>query len=128
MRKAPVIELSSEERQWLEQRASSRVSSVRLAERCRLVILAADGKNNGQIAAELGMDQMKVGRWRTRFAIQGRPGIESEAKGRGRKPTYSAETVQWVVKKTTTETPKGATHWSRSLMAREVNISDSDDR
>jgi transposase len=125
MRKAPAIQISSEDRQWLERGASSRVSSVRLAERCRVVLLAADGKNNGQIAEELRMDKMTVGRWRTRFAARGRSGIEAEAKGRGRKATYSSEMVQLVVKKTTTEAPKGATHWSRALMAREVKMSDS---
>lgn len=125
MRKAPLVELNLEDRQWLAQSAASSVSSVRLAERCRVVLLAAEGKTNEHISAELGMDRMKVGRWRERFAAKGRDGIESEAKGRGCKPTYSQELIQLIVKKTTTETPQGATHWSRSLMAKALGISDS---
>ena len=125
MRKAPVIELNPEDRQWLVSCTTSPISSVRLSERCRVVLLAAEGKSNDQISAELRMNRLKVGRWRGRFAAKGRAGIETELKGRGRKATYSPEIVQSIIKKTTTETPKGATHWSRSLMAKELNISDS---
>lgn len=125
MRKAPVIKLSSEDAQWLTRSAASRLSSVRLAERCRVVLLAAEGKTNEQISAELGMERIKVGRWRARFAAQGRPGIESDAPGRGRKPTYSAEDIRVVIERTTMEKPKGATCWSRSLMAKDTGISDS---
>ena len=58
MRKAPIIELSSEDRQWLERSAASRISSVRLAERCRVVAEGAGGAAlaavmNGALAAKL---------------------------------------------------------------------------
>jgi hypothetical protein len=54
MRVAPPIALTSEQREELEQCARARLLSVRLVERARIVLLAAAGKQDKDIAAELG--------------------------------------------------------------------------
>ena len=125
MRRAPVIELSEDDRKWLEQQTRSGLTAVRLAERCRIVLLAAAGKSNEQIGLRLQISRIKAGRWRGRFFAQGRSGIQADAPGRGRKPTYPPELVKRVVRKTTSQAPVGATHWSRSLMAKAMDLSDS---
>jgi len=76
MRVAPVINLNDPERRKLERIIKSRSASERLIERSRIVLLASQGLNNLQIAEQIGIDMMKVGRWRTRFANAGFLGIE----------------------------------------------------
>ncbi|MEW8015273.1 MAG: helix-turn-helix domain-containing protein [Candidatus Sedimenticola endophacoides] len=67
MRVAVSIELKDEERQLLERLSRSRSTSVRLAERSRIVLLAAQKKTNGKIAEELEISRQKAGRWRDRY-------------------------------------------------------------
>ena len=78
MRVAAEIALSKEERRRLETWASTRSTSVRLRERARIVLMAAEGMTNKEIAAELQVDANKVGRWRSRVAKEGMPSIEKE--------------------------------------------------
>jgi transposase len=125
MRTAPRVELSVEDRAWLEKVSRSRVEAVRLSERALIVLMAAEGKTNRKIGMSLGITEGKVARWRGRFIDQGRAGIEQDAPGRGRKPTYPPEIVSMVVRRTTRQKPKAATHWSRRTMARATDLSPS---
>lgn len=123
MRVAPAVELTDPDREWLQRQSRSGVAARRLGERCRIVLLAAAGKTNEQIAKKLGVTRQKAGRWRTRFSETGRAGIEADAPGRGRKPTYPEELRKLAVRKTTQETPPNATHWSLSSMAKALQVS-----
>ena len=64
MRIAPAIELTSQQRAKLEALRRGRSSAVRARERAAIILLAADGLENQEIARQLGQDKMKVGRWR----------------------------------------------------------------
>jgi hypothetical protein len=64
MRVAPEIELTDEERVELSKLARSQLSSVRLVQRARIVLLAADGMQNKGIAQQLGVGRVQVSRWR----------------------------------------------------------------
>ena len=75
MRIAAAIVLSEEERQVLAKLARSNTASVRSARRARIVLMAADGMDNTQIAAELGVGRVGVGRWRDRYLEEGRQGF-----------------------------------------------------
>src|SRR5215216_4847229 len=123
MRIAPRVELSDEDRSWLEKVSRSRVEAVRLSERALIVLPAADGKTNREIGMSLGITEEKAARWRGRFNDQGRTGIEQDAPGRGRKPAYPPEIVSMVVRRTTRQKPEAATHWSRRVMARASELS-----
>ena len=68
MRTAPLIELSLEQRTALERLARQRSKPARLIERARIVLLAADGLENKQIAKRMRMTPEKVARWRSRFS------------------------------------------------------------
>jgi transposase len=94
-------------------------------QRAQIVLRAADGQRNQQIAAELGLDPGLVGRWRSRFAVQGLAGIEKDAPGRGRKATAQAAVARLIVETTTQERPANATHWSVRTMAEAVGTSPS---
>ena len=125
MRTAPRVELSTDERAWLEKVSRSRVESVRLSERALIVLMAAEGKTNREIGPSLGITEEKAARWRGRFLEQGRTGLEQDAPGRGRKPTYPPEIISMVVRRTTRQKPEAATHWSRRLMASATDLSAS---
>ena len=87
--------------------------------------MAAEGMNNKTIATKLGIDQPQVGRWRTRFIELGLPGIEKDASRPGRIKALSPEKQSEVIHKSLHTKPRGATNWSRSLMAKEVGISET---
>ncbi|HEV7669096.1 MAG TPA: IS630 family transposase [Thermoanaerobaculia bacterium] len=123
MRVAPEILLSPEESQQLEKFARGRSTPARLVQRAQIVLLASEGKENREIASELGIVRHTVGRWRSRYAQLGLAGIEKDSPRSGRLPTITEEVIQEVVRKTTQETPSGATHWSTRSMAKATGLS-----
>ena len=125
MRIAPEITVTEQQRQILDKWARGRSTPVRLMQRAKIVLLAAEGKQNKQIVAELHLDPGLVGRWRRRFAQQGLAGIEKDAPGRGRKPTARAAVARKIVQVTTQQRPADATHWSTRSLARHLGISRS---
>jgi len=68
MRRACAITLTDEDRATLERWSRSRSTEVRLVERARIVLVAAEGRENKDIATELHITCATVGRWRDRFA------------------------------------------------------------
>jgi len=125
MRVARTIELNSSEKTRLTTLSKGRRTSVRLAERLKIILLAAEGKDNQQIGETLGITRQKAGRWRLRYAESGLAGIEKDAPRPGRYPKYDHAVVEEVVGKTLHEKPSNATHWSRSSMAKATGLSDS---
>jgi transposase len=123
MRKAPEIVLTSEERETLTVWARGRSVPVRLAERATIVLAAADGGENKDIARRLGFGENKVGRWRGRFAERRVAGIESDLPRAGRRP--DAETFRRVLDATTRTKPEAATHWSTRTLAERLGTSAS---
>ena len=129
MRVAPRIVLSKQEKRTLEKWASTRSTSVRMRERARIVLMAAEGMTNKSIAAQLGMDTNKVGRWRSRVAAEGTACIGKErprgANHGGKNTEVQAQLRSKVIEATTQTTPKDATHWSCRSMARHLGTTHS---
>jgi len=123
MKTAPVINLSDAERKTLATWSRGRSTQARRVLRAKIVLLAAEGKTNETIAAELGTSKPTVGRWRSRFARLRIAGIEKDAPRPGRTPALTAETVDLIVRKTTQEKPGASTHWSTRSMAKAVGVS-----
>lgn len=123
MRIAVEISLSEDEIHQLARFSKSRSVSVRLAERSQIVLLAAKGLTNEQIAEQLGISRQKAGRWRQRYAEGGLACIEKDAPRPGRKPRISQGTIEQVIEWTTQTKPDNATHWSQQLMADKAGIS-----
>lgn len=78
MRVAPKIELTDEERAALTKLWRSGLTSVRLAQRARIILLADQGLNNKDIAAQLGIGRMQPARWRERYLQGGIKAIERD--------------------------------------------------
>jgi transposase len=123
MRVAAPIVLNPEQKRELEQCARARSLSARLVERARIVLLAAAGKQDKEVAEELGITAHKAARWRQRFLSAGMVGLEKDAPRSGRTPTISPAKVKQVIHKTTQEKPAHATHWSTRTMAAAVGLS-----
>jgi transposase len=121
---AVAIELTDDERAQLEGWARRRTSAQALAQRSRIVLLAAEGLRNTEIAERLGVHRGVAAKWRSRFAAQRLDGLVDEPRP-GRPRTVSDEQVEAVIVRTLETTPKDATHWSTRSMAREVGLTQS---
>ena len=125
MRVAVAIELTDQERATLDGYARGRSTPARLVLRAKIVLQAAKGRQNKEIAEDLGTLQKTVGLWRNRFAKLRIAGIEKDAPGRGRPKTIGAKKVADIVRITTQETPPNATQWSTRDMAKASEVSAS---
>jgi transposase len=120
MRVAPEIVLTDEERVELTGLVRSRLTSVRLSQRAQIVLLAAEGMQNKDIAARLDIGRVQVARWRKRYAQSRLAGIERD-RPRGAAPVKVD--VARLVELTTQSKPNAATHWSTRTMAAELGVS-----
>jgi len=117
--------LTDEERAALTRWSRGRRTPARQVVRAKIVLLAAEGRMNKDIAAELGIRPNTVVRWRSRFADRGLSGIEKDAPRGGRKPTKREQVARVIIEKTTQETPANATHWSTRTLATALGIDQS---
>ena len=99
MRVAPPVVLTEDQERTLQQWARGRSLPARQVERARVVLLAAAGKQDLEIAAEIGISNQKAARWRKRFLEMGLTGLEKDAPRPGRTPAITAAKVQEVVRK-----------------------------
>ena len=125
MRVARPISLDSEQRRLLEQQSRARSLPARQVERARIVLRAADGWLDKDIAAELDITPEKAARWRNRFLDGGLAALQKDAPRPGRPLTVLPTKVKQVVDKTTQEKPTGATHWSTRTVAAAVGVSEA---
>jgi transposase len=65
--KPPPVELTTEERGDLKDLVRRHKTGQQRADRARIVLLAADGKNNSEIARELALEPDTVRLWRQRW-------------------------------------------------------------
>jgi len=84
MRVARPVVLDKQEKGWLEQIARGRSLPARLVERARIVLGAASGMQDQQIASELGITPEKAARWRNRYLDGGIDALEKDASRPGR--------------------------------------------
>jgi transposase len=125
MRIASKVFLTSEQRVQLERWAKGRQVPVRLAQRAWIVLLAAEGKMDIEIAKQLRLGRRNPARWRRRFVELGVSGIEHDAPRPGRKRTISEHKVARIVHMTTQTHPANATHWSTRSMAQAAKVSEA---
>ena len=124
MRVARSVVLSAEWQAILESRARARSAPARSVERARIVLLAAAGWQDRQIAAKLKITSAKAARWRSRFLDGGLAALDKDAPRPGRTPIITPAKVQEVIRKTTQEKPNNATHWSTRSMAAAAGLSE----
>jgi len=118
------VALNSEDRRVLERWARRPSSAQALALRCRIVLAAADGLANVEIAERLGCNRTTAGKWRARFVTDGLDGLWDGPRP-GAPRTISDDDVERVIVATLEQTPRDATHWSTRSMAAATGMSQS---
>jgi transposase len=120
---AAALMATVEQKAELERMAASTSLPHRQVVQARGLLWACEGLANDEIGRRCGVDSDAVRRWRSRFASVGTEGVGRIAKGRGRKPSLPAGTVEEVLRLTHKERPAdGSTHWSTRTMAARVGI------
>ena len=95
-----------------------------IAQRARIVLLAADGLSNNEVADKVGCNQATVVKWRKRFIERGLDGLPDDPRP-GAPRSISDDDVEAVIVRTLEDKPTDATHWSTRDLAAKLGISAS---
>ncbi len=116
------VELPAADREVLSSWTRSSSVWAGLAQRARIVLLAADGVGTGEIGDRVGVSKPTVIAWKRRYAEEGLAGLEDRPKS-GRPASIDAMSIVLA----TLEPPParlGVTHWSSRLLAKHLGVSD----
>jgi transposase len=116
------LKLTTPERERLLEWTRRHKSSQALALRSRIVLGAAEGQTNREIAHQQRVTAQTVGKWRRRFLQSRLDGLLDEPRS-GAPRTISDTAVEQVIAKTLHDKPTNATHWSSRLMAEASGLS-----
>lgn len=117
------LAITAEQREVLQTWIGARNSPQKVVFRSQIVLAAANGTSNRQIALELKTSRPTVILWRNRFLEGGTAALIDDAPGRGRPKQIAAAKVKKIVETTLHTTPKAATHWSVRTMAQLHGVS-----
>ena len=95
-----------------------------IAQRARIVLLAADGLSNNEVADKVGCNQATVVKWRKRFIERGLDGLPDDPRP-GAPRSITDDDVEAVIVRTLEDKPTDATHWSTRDLAAKAGISPS---
>ena len=123
MRVAKTIELDAQTDRELRVLSQRKRIEVRLQQRARIVLLAAKGMRNKEIALEVGLDRRQVALWRARFLEGGIDALRKDAPRSGRPPSVMSEMESRIIQATLHEKPANATHWSTRTLAEHLGVS-----
>jgi transposase len=116
----PPLTITDEERAELQRRVRAHTTPQRAAKRARIVLLAAEGVPNRQIAPILGMNEHTVAQWRRRFETERLAGLQ-DRKRPGRPLVYDHDQRLRIVATVTQTPPDPASHWSHSQLAKALS-------
>jgi transposase len=119
-RSAPAIVLDRKVQSKLDSWAQASSTPQSLAVRSRIVLGAAAGLSNQQIATDLDIPQVTVGKWRRSFALQGLDGLQ-DAPRSGRPPKHDAAVWQ-KVQTLVCQQPQSQGRWTVRTLARELDL------
>ena len=122
-RQALLVTLSESDRRELERWVSAHRTPQQVVQRCRMIVAAAKGQRDKDIAENMKINVKTVALWRKRFSREGPDALWEVAAGRGRKPRFTADKVEDIINATQQTKPEGATHRSCRTMAEKQGVS-----
>jgi hypothetical protein len=122
-RRAMQVTISESDHQELERWVSAHRTPQQVAQRCRIILAAAKGQQDKDIAESMEINSKTVALWRQRFCREGPDSLWEVAAGRGRKPQITADKIEEIINTTLQSRPAGATHWSCRTMAKKQGVS-----
>ena len=115
-RVADEVSLSAGERVFLEAQVRRQKAAPPLSDRCRMILLCAEGLAGKDVAARPGVHEHTAGKWRRRFVKDRTEGLTGEYRS-GRPRTVSDAQAAEVTERTLNTRPKDAAHWPIRSMA-----------
>lgn len=125
MRRAPKVALDPGQRLQLSGFVHSVGPRRRVPIRAAVVLRAADGATNRQIAEELGVTSETASRWRRRFLAHGVRGILDDAPRSGRPHRIAPTTVRALIQATVRPDPSSGRRWTARSLASSMGVSKS---
>jgi transposase len=119
-RVAPPVSLDPTTKAALDRVLRSPSASQGLVQRSRIILAAAAGKTNQQIASELQMPEVTVGKWRRGFALQGLEGLR-DAPRSGRPLKHGPGIIQRVQNRACQQ-PEHYSRWSVRTLAQDLKL------
>ena len=120
---SPVVSLSADDLDQLVRWEAAQGTPQQVALRCRLILAAAAGKQDLEIAAAYDVNRHTAALWRQRVRTKGVAAVWEIQAGRGRKPVLSQAKRDAILAATLKAKPKGMTHWSCRTMAQAQGVS-----
>ena len=120
----PALSITDAERAELRRWTRRTTTSQGLALRARIILAAAEGWSNTDIADDFQISRATASKWRIRFVESGLDGLV-DAPRPGAPRSISDDDVDRVIAKTLEQTPRGATHWTTRSMAATTGLSQS---
>ena len=117
------ITLSASDREELERWVHAHRTPQQVVQRCRILLAAAKGQRDKDIAESMEINVKTVALWRQRFSREGPDTLWEVGAGRGRKPQLTRDKVEEIINATLQTKPNGATHWSCRTMAEQQGVS-----
>jgi transposase len=117
---APVVSLDPITKATLDHLVRSPSTRQSLVQRCRIVLAAAAGQTNQQIAGDLRMPEVTISKWRRGFARHGLEGLQ-DAPRSGRPLKHGLEVIQRVQKRAC-QPPEHDSRWSVRTLAKDLRL------
>lgn len=123
MRVAEPIDLDAQTERELRKLSKGRRVEARVQQRASVILLAAQGWQNKDIADAVKLDRRQVAMWRRRFMEGGVQALLQDAVRSGRTPSVTLSVESLIVSRTLREQPAEAAHWSTRTLASELGLS-----
>ena len=120
---ARAVVIAPEQRRDLERLARAGTTPQRVAQKCRVILLAGEGLSNSSIARQTGMSRPTILAARSAFVEGGVAGLAQRQKRKRTPRVLSAATEQKILEATLKTRPADATHWSVRRLAAELRLS-----
>jgi transposase len=121
-RPAARIVLSEEERKQLEAMRTKPRAENRYAERARIILSAAQGCSNKEIARALNTREARVSKWRVRFEREGLSGLHDDFRA-GRPLEVVENFRELLLTRLDEDPPEGFARWNGRLLAKSLGES-----